>query len=367
MPLLLRNQDVSKILSMDSVMQVLETAFKDLYHGEAVTAPRVDILTPSPNGQAIHGLKSMSGVISSLGVGAVRTDSDLLQWPEVEGVRRRVKLTAAQDTRVPIGKENGTIFLYSTETGAMLAIIQDGHIQRLRVGGTSGLGVKYLARQNACTAAILGSGWQAEAQLLSLLVARQITEVKVYSPDSPHREEFANKMTGITGTPVNAVSSAEAAVRDSDVVLLATNAKAPVLNARWLSPGMHLGFIIRLEVNEEVLDRADVLATNVKDWAATKTYNYLVGKLDASKVAEEDFVRGWWTKEDYWSRMRHLGGIISGEVAGRTADDEITCFYSKGMGLQFAAVGALAYEQAKKKGVGIELKDEWFLQDVYQK
>ncbi len=65
--------------------------------------------------------------------------------------------------------------------------------------------------------------------------------------------------------------------------------------------------------------------------------------------------------------MHHLGGIMSREVTGRTSDDQITCFYSKGMGLQFAAVGALAYEAAKTKGVGIPLKDEWFLQDYYQK
>lgn len=367
MPLLLRNQDVSEILSMDSVMEVLEVTFKDLFRGEAVTAPRVDILSPAPNRQAIHGLKSMSGVILSLGVGAVRTDSDLLQWPEVNGVRRRVKLTAAQDSRVPIGKENGTIFLYSIETGALLAIIQDGHIQRLRVGGTSGLGVKHLARQNASVAGILGSGWQAEAQLLSLLVARKISEVKVYSPNASHREEFAGKMSAKTGIRIRAVPQAEEAVRGSDVVLVATNAKAPVLDAGWLRPGMHLGFIIRLEVDEEILDRADILSTNVKDWQATKTYNYLVGNLDPSQIAEEDFVPGWWTKENYWSRMHHLGGIISGEVTGRTSDDQITCFYSKGMGLQFAAVGALAYQTAKKMGVGIPLNDEWFLQDYYQK
>lgn len=87
MPLLLRNQDVSEILSMDSVMQVLETTFKDLYHGEAVTASRVDILSPSPNGQAIHGLKSMSGVILSLGGhgwghdGGPGTVYSLPRWP----------------------------------------------------------------------------------------------------------------------------------------------------------------------------------------------------------------------------------------------------------------------------------------------
>lgn len=72
-------------------------------------------------------------------------------------------------------------------------------------------------------------------------------------------------MTSVTGTSVRAISSAKEIVRDSDMVLVATNAKASVLNAGWLGPGMHLGFIIRLEVNEEVLDRADVLATNLND------------------------------------------------------------------------------------------------------
>jgi len=367
MPLLLRNQDVSSVLSMAPVMEVLESAFKDLYRGDAITAPRVDILSPVTNRDVIHGLKSMSGVVLSLGVGAVRTDSDLLRWPEINGAHRRVKLTTAQDSGVPIGKENGTVFLYSLETGAMLSIIQDGHIQRLRVGGTSGLGVKYLARQNAKVAGILGSGWQAEAQLLSLLVARNITEVKVYSPNPSHREEFARRMGEITGVRIYAVASAEDATRKSDVVLISTNSKSPVIRAEWLQPGTHVGFIIRLEVDEAVLDRADILATNVKDWSATKTYNYLVGGLNPKDIAEEDFVPGWWRNDSYWKKMRHLGGIMTGDVPGRTAEEQITCFYSKGMGLQFAAVGALAYRLAKKQGVGIDLKDEWFLQDTYQK
>jgi len=367
MPLLLRNQDVSSVLSMGPVMEVLQTAFEDLYRGNAITAPRVDILSPSPKRNAIHGLKCMRGVVLSLGVGAIRIDSDLLQWPKINGVPRRVKLTAAQDSGVPVGKENGTVFLYSLETGALLASIQDGHIQRLRVGGTSGLGVKFLARPEASVAGILGSGWQSEAQLLSLLVARDIAEVKVYSPNTSHREDFAKRISEATGVFTHAVSSAEEATRNSDVVLISTNSKSPVIRAEWLKPGSHVGFIIRLEVDEEILDRADVLATNVKDWEGTKTYNYFVGGIDPNDIAEEDFVPGWWVKDSYWKRMRHLGGIMVGEVPGRTEEEQITCFYSKGMGLQFAAVGALAYRLAKEKGVGIELNDEWFLQDCYQK
>ncbi len=367
MPLLLRNEDVSSVVSMDAVMEVLETAFKDLYRGDAITAPRIDILSPSPGRRAIHGLKSMSGVVLSLGVGAIRTDSDLLIWPEVDGSPRRIKLTAAQSLDVPIGKENGTVFLYSLETGAMLAIIQDGHIQRLRVGGTSGLGLKYLARQDATIGGILGSGWQAEAQLLSLLVARKLKEVKVFSPNRAHREEFAEKMSAVTGVSIRAVSSAKEATCDSDVVLIVTNSKTPVIRAEWLKKGSHVGFIIRLEVDEELMNRADIIATNVKDWEATKTFNYFVGGIKPTDTAEEDFVQGWWSKDSYWERMRHLGGIMLGEVRGRTRDDEITCFYSKGMGLQFAAVGALSYRRAREKGAGIELKDEWFLQNVQQR
>ena len=367
MPLLLRNEDVSAVVSIDSAMGVLETAFKDLYRGDAITAPRIDILSPSPNGKTIHGLKSMSGVVLSLGVGAVRTDSDLLNWPEVNGAPRRIKLTAAQDPRVPIGKENGMVFLYSLETGALLSIIQDGHIQRLRVGSTSGLGAKYLARQDATTAGILGSGWQAEAQLQSLLAARPLKDIKVYSPNRAHREEFAGKMSELTGVFIRPVTSAEEATRLSDVVLMATNSKVPVIRAEWLKEGSHVGFIIRLEVDEEIMRRADVLATNVKDWEGTKTYNYFAGGVRPTDTAEEDFVEGWWSKDTYWDKMRHLGGIMLGEVPGRTKDDEITCFYSKGMGLQFAAVGALAYRHAKERGVGIELKDEWFLQNVQQR
>ena len=95
---------------------------------------------------------------------------------------RRVKLPAA-----PNGRFVGLVLLFSSETGEPLAIFPDGVIQRMRVGAANGIGVKHLARKDACTVAILGAGWQAGAQLMAVCAVRAIESIAVTV--EPHQPE----------------------------------------------------------------------------------------------------------------------------------------------------------------------------------
>ena len=116
---------------------------------------------------ALYSLKSMDGVIPKLGVGAVRINSDIVTWPKRGNNMRREKVPAA-----PSDRYVGLVLLFSTENGEPLAIFPDGVMQRMRVGAANGLGIKYLARKNAKTVGILGSGWQAGAQLMAACAVR---------------------------------------------------------------------------------------------------------------------------------------------------------------------------------------------------
>ena len=109
----------------------------------------------------------MDGVVPKLGVGAVRINSDIITWPKRGNNMRREKVPAAPNNRYV-----GLVLLFSVETGEPLAILPDGVMQRMRVGAANGLGIKYLARENAKTVGILGSGWQAGAQLMAACAVR---------------------------------------------------------------------------------------------------------------------------------------------------------------------------------------------------
>src|SRR4051812_43811611 len=153
MTLILSNDDVEKLLSMPECMEALELAYADLAEGKGVSRLRSDSFTPTARGDALYSLKSMDGICPRLGVGAVRINSDIVTWPETGGKGRRVKVPSAPNQRYV-----GLVLLFSVDTGEPLAIMPDGVMQRMRVGAANGLGVKYLAREDARTIGILGSG-----------------------------------------------------------------------------------------------------------------------------------------------------------------------------------------------------------------
>src|SRR6201993_2140020 len=168
MTLILSNDDVGKLVTMPDCIAVLEEAYLELAEGRGVSRTRSDSITPtSGRGDALYSLKSMDGVIPKLGVGAVRINSDIVTWPKKGNNMRREKIPAAPNNRYV-----GLVLLFSVENGEPLAILPDGVMQRTRVGAANGLGIKHLARKNAKSLGILGSGWQAGAQLMAACAGR---------------------------------------------------------------------------------------------------------------------------------------------------------------------------------------------------
>src|SRR5207302_2044770 len=208
---ILSNADVEKVLSMRDCIDVLEDVYVDLSEGRGVNRVRSDCLVPSGREQALYSLKSMDGVIPKLGIGAVRIDSDIVTWPKQGNTMRRVKVPAAPNNRYV-----GLVLLFSAQTGEPLAIVPDGVMQRMRVGATNGLGVKYLARKDAKSVAILGSGWQAGAQLMAVCAVREIETIRCFSPDPGHRKAFASSMSTALGVEVEPVAQPEDAIAAAD-------------------------------------------------------------------------------------------------------------------------------------------------------
>src|ERR1700674_2036870 len=252
MTLILSNADADNLLTMPECIDVLEEAFVELAEGRGVSRTRSDCFAPTSREDALYSLKSMDGVIPKFGVGAVRINSDIVTWPKRGNNVRREKIPAAPGNRYV-----GLVLLFSTETGEPLAIFPDGVMQRMRVGAANGLGVKYLARKDAKSVGILGSGWQAGAQLMAVCAVREIEAIRCFSPNREHCAAFAREMSAVLGIEVDPVDQPEDAIGSADIVMCATNSIDNIYFERWIRPGVHVSAIKLPEIETAAIEHAD--------------------------------------------------------------------------------------------------------------
>jgi ornithine cyclodeaminase/alanine dehydrogenase-like protein (mu-crystallin family) len=356
MTLILSNDDVEKLLTMRECIEVMQDAYVELAEGRGISRTRSDCFTPTTRADALYSLKSMDGVAPKLGVGAVRINSDIITWPKRGNNMRREKVPAAPNSRYV-----GLVLLFSVENGEPLAILPDGVMQRMRVGAANGLGIKYLARDDAATVGILGSGWQAGAQLMAACAVRDITSIRCFSPNAQNCEAFATAMRTLLGVEVRPVGQPEEAVKGADIVMCATNSIDHIFFERWIEPGMHVSSIKRPEIEVKAVKRADRVVIH---WNDPKPIHVVAqGVVIEEKVAG----RGWQIAEEVdFEKLPTLPELVVGRVEGRKSDDDVTCFINNiGLGYQFAAAGSVVYRKAKESGLGHELPTDWFTEDVH--
>jgi len=359
MTLILSNEDIEKILTMEDLVPVLEEAYVELAEGRGGNRVRSDTVTPTTFGEdGLYALKSMDGVIPKFGVGAVRINSDILTFPKTDGRMRRVKAPAAPGERYV-----GLVLLFSTHNGEPLMICPDGVMQRMRVGGTNAVAAKHMARQDAHVAAILGSGWQAGAQLLGLDAVRPLDDIRVYSPRKASREVFAQEMSAALGRTVRPCATAAEACAGADLVACATNATGPVFFREHVAPGMHVGGIRpgASEIDRAAWPDIDLFALLDHDDNAqiVRTHGVQLGE-------EQDGGMYGMPHDEFHAAMATLPEILTGRREGRESDDQVTCFLNNlGMGYQFAATGYLVHRKAKAAGIGHELPTDWFTETVH--
>jgi len=345
MVLVLKNEQMEGLVPMAEEIEVIEEAFRELGEGVAVNSPRARLRVPWKEEGGQYYFNNIMGLVPGMKSMALRIDSSFSKEVQVEGSKRRV---------YP-GDFIGLVFLFDMDTCALLAIMDDHVISTMRVGATSGVATKYLARVDSSVMGLLGSGEQARTQLTAALAVRPLKTVKVFSPTRENRERFAREMSLQCGVEVVPVASAEEAIRGSDVVTAATNTVEPVVEGRWLEDGAHVnsivggdGYLPRRELDDEVIRRAGLIVVGYKPQIF----------LDRQAEFAERIERGMVKPED----LHELGELLAGKCRGRKDDKEITLFKNNtGMGIQFAATARKVYERAREKGIGVELPLELFM------
>ncbi len=316
MALLLRDQDVDQLVTMDLILPAIEDMQRQYGEGHAYNLPRRIIMTDNRE-------------MASMGGG--------LFYQDVFG---------AKTYTVVQGGYAFHVSLYNAHTGQLLAFLQANRLGQLRTGATTGLAVKYLARQNATSVGIIGSGAQAGTQLEAICKVRGITQAKVYSPNPERRHAFAMRMSSSLGITVTAVDANRDAVAGSDIVDCIANNTDPVVLGEWLSPGVTVVGAGPTAWRARELDEA----------AVTKADRIYVDSLEQAAYEAGDLASAVSKGLIQWEQMWELRRLVAGFAPGRRSDKEVIYAKLMGTGVADVAAAKLAYDLAKQQGIGTEIE-----------
>jgi alanine dehydrogenase len=236
--------------------------------------------------------------------------------------------------------------LFDAESGEPLAIIDGARMNPFKTGAAGAVGVDALAREDASTVGLIGSGPQARGQLRAIATVRDLTQVDVFSPTREHREAFTAEFDDRLDATVTSVESSQSAIEGADIVVTATTATEPVFDGADLEPGTHVTAMGQYDAAKRELDETTIergrYVPDLRDRVMTDAGSFIAA-VDAGRVTEADIAA-------------ELGEVVAGRSQGRESADDITIFDSGGTGIETVASAALLYERARESGRGSEIE-----------
>jgi ornithine cyclodeaminase/alanine dehydrogenase-like protein (mu-crystallin family) len=316
--------DVRRALPMHDAIAAMREAFAQLARGEVDMPARLRLEAPAGRGVAlVMPCHSSARGLFSLKHVTIFPDNPGRGLPQIQS----------------------TVLLTDAATGTPLAVLEGASLTAIRTGAASGLATDLLARADAATAAVIGTGVQARTQLEAVCCVRPIRRARVYSRNAESAGKFADEMSRRLGIAVECADSAAAAVRDAAIVCTATGSTAPLFDDHDLSPGTHINAIgsflpTLIEIPSETVCRARVVVDHCA--AALEEAGDLIAPYVAGLIAESHF-------------GTELGDVVLGRAPGRTAEAEITLFKSVGVAIQDLCAAEQALDNARRLGIGIAL------------
>lgn len=363
MALFLNNDDVKSLLTMEMTMDALFLSYIQMVRGEAVCRPRIDLQIPTSDPQKVYRWGTMEGGSAS-GYFAIRMKSDIAYETEYQGTRTVEKYC------IKPGTFCGLIFLFRVDNGEPLALINDGYLQHMRVGADSGLGVKFMAREDAKCVGMFGSGGMARCHIDSIRLVRDIKKIQVFSPTKANREAYAREMEEKYGIETIPLDEPEDVYKGADILAGCTDASIPVILGRHIEKGTHV-ISVGGRPDRETFKKIDRFlrlgnaTAPVEGKEITHEFlTYATPNLDEKNMKREHRYAGGVVEAVEERKVVYLKDILEGKK-GRLSGSDIT-YSERGnlQGAQFHAVAGRVYESARDNGKGREIPTEWFLQDI---
>jgi len=320
--LIVNHHEVHQWLSMSECMDVMAETLKMLNRGNAVNPLRQAMWLPDKSG-LIGMMPAYLGDTGVMGLKAISV------FPGNHATK--------------YDSHQGTVMLFETKNGRLLAMMDAGKITAIRTAAVSGVATRLLAGDDAANLAILGSGVQAKTHLEAMQVARKITGVRVWSRNLSHAQKFADQESTDRNIPIKAADTVEEAVRGADIICTVTSATEPILQGAWISPGTHINAVGSSVAFARELDTEAVVKSKLfvdrRESTVNEAGDFLFPKKEG--VIGDDHIRG------------EIGEILLDRIGGRASSEEITLFKSLGLAVEDVASAHYIYQKLLKQNKGI--------------
>lgn len=325
--LMVNHQEVNKWLPMDECVDVMADTLKMLSSGRAENPLR-----------HIMWLPDKSGLIGMMP--AVLGDSNVM------GLKSISVFPGNHST--DFDSHQGTVMLFETKNGRLLAVMDAGKITAIRTAAVSGVATGLLARENATELAILGSGVQARSHLEAMGVVRNLSGVRIWSRNFANAQKFADQASTESRMPIKAVNTVKEAVDGADIICTVSSATEPILEGDWIAPGTHINAVGSSVAFARELDTAAVVKSKLfvdrRESTLNEAGDFLFPKKEGA--VDDDHIKG------------EIGELLLGQIDGRQSADEITLFKSLGLAVEDVASAHHIYRKLlehKEQGLWVEL------------
>jgi ornithine cyclodeaminase len=319
--LIVGGTEVQRALPMADCIEAVDRAMRALSGGAALVPLRTILLLPG--GSNFFG--AMPGYLG-----------------DPPSLGAKILTVYPANTQRGLPSHVGVVLLFDTETGIPLAVMDAAQITAIRTAAASAVATRALARTDAQSLAILGTGEQAITHLESLSNVRKLRSVRIWGRTYEKARSFAQEQGARLSLRIEAARSAEDAVRNADIVCTVTASHEPVLKGSWLSRGAHVNLVGASRNTSREADDDVVTASRYfvdSRTSARAEAGELKHAMDAGLVGESHIIG-------------EIGEVLSGKTAGRTSSSEITVYKSLGVAVQDLAAAHVVYERAMRDGIG---------------
>jgi len=311
-PLWITEQDVVGLMSLPQAIDALREGLREEAMGRATNMLKTHVVWGDHS-----TLHAIGAIFTGKGVAGTKT------WAHTEG------------GAMPL------LIVIDAHDGSVLAIIEAFALGQMRTGGISGLATDVLAKPDARSMAMIGSGKQSLAQIAAVAAVRRLERITVWSPTSSHREQLAQKSEAALAIETIATASLEEALDGAEIVTLATRSQLPFLRSEMLPRGSHLNAVgaltpERAEFAPELLSRATIIAAD---------------SVAQARSLSREFMDAFGTDDKSWSRIRPLSELVAAD-SKRPPKADITIFKALGMGISDLALGVALISGAREANVG---------------
>jgi ornithine cyclodeaminase len=320
--LIVNQSEVQQLLPMDECIDVMAETLAAVARGEAILPLRPILWLPEKVG-ALGTMPSYLGNIPAVGLKVITV------FPGNHGTE--------------YASHQGAVLLFETTHGQLLSVIDASAITAIRTAAVSGVATRLLARADAHSLAILGSGAQARTHLAAMIDARAITSVRVWSRSAEHAKHFVERETRRHGIPIRTSATVEEAVEGAEIICTTTAAREPILKGEWIEQGTHINAVGSSVAFARELDSAAVrdarLYVDRRESTLNEAGDFLLARQEGA--IDDDHIAG------------EIGDLLIEKIQGRRTADEITLFKSLGLAVEDLAAANHIYRKAVESGAGV--------------